>query len=597
MCKVLSILVLNLLLALTNAAYNVTLLKSVLSLISTREPWINTPIFVGHNTQRGDLNDLIIWLHRTMEVTSLTMNSLLQPEHLRPLGHFKVTKYNGIALFFCHDRQDIMWLTLDRNLRKLRRIRLIIILRTQRSGAQGAIKSIFNVLWQYQFLNVLVLHRDQLYSYSPYPALRFFKLDIHTEPLFPRAARNFHGYVVSTPAENDIPRVFHVPDPLTKSRKVLGYAYRTFVEYLDHYNASLRLTNPDENLDPTTSVNMNHIVQLIIDGQLEISLHPYVFTPPTATKSYPLLIYPNCLIVPMRNEIPRHMYLLRPFQLYSWYILLFAVFYITGILYWISPKLNKSSWVQRLGLNFLDAISKILFISPPITIYRPTWRHFIIFLLLSVLGFMSTSWYNIELDSFFTTIVVGEQVNSMDQLVKQQQRVLVKEYEINTFLRHVEPRLVEKVSRLLVPVNASEQVFALLSFNRSFAYPFTEERWQFFAMQQQYAFKPIFRFSAACLGSPHIGYPMRVDSHLETSLNHFILNIQETGLLNHWVVSDFNDAMRAGYVRFVDNVLGYQDIDVDTLRLGWCVLGIGWILSALVFSCEYWHLYPWRFIV
>ncbi|XP_039480278.1 uncharacterized protein LOC120444583 [Drosophila santomea] len=594
MCNVLTILVFILSLPLTGASYNMTLLKSILSLISTREPWINTPIFVGHHTQRGDFNDLIIWLHQTMGVTSLTVNSFLQPENLRPLGHFKVTRYNAIALFFCHDRQDILWLTLDAHLRKLHRIRLIIILRSQRSGSQRAIKAIFNTLWQYQFLNVLVLHRDQLYSYTPYPTLRFFKLDNHSETLFPPAARNFQGYVLSTPAENDIPRVFHVRDPSTKRKKVLGYAYRTFVEYLDHYNASLRLTNPDENLDPTTSVNMNRILQLIIDGQLEISLHPYVFTPPTAAKSYPLLIYPNCLIVPMRNEIPRHMYLLRPFQLYSWYILLFALIYITGILYWISPKLDKITWAQRLGLNFLDAISKILFISSPTTIYGPTWRHIIIFLQLSVLGFISTNWYNIELDSFFTTIVVGEQVNSMDQLVHQQQKVLVKEYEFNTLLRHVEPRLVDKVSRLLVAVNASEQVSALLSFNRSFAYPFTEERWQFFAMQQQYAFKPIFRFSSACLGSPHIGYPMRADSHLEPSLNYFILRIQETGLLNHWLVSDFNDAMRAGYVRFLDNVLGYQDIDVDTLRLGWCILGIGWMLSALVFSCEYWHLYLWR---
>ncbi|EDV55940.1 uncharacterized protein LOC6549031 [Drosophila erecta] len=595
MCKVLTILVLVLLLTLTSDAYNVTLLKSLLSLIANREPWINTPIFVGHHTQSGNLNDLIIWLHQTMGVTSLTMNSFLQAEHLRPLGNFKVTRNNAIVLFFCYDRQDVLWLTLDRNLRQLRRIRLIIILRSQRSGSQKAIKSIFNTLWQYQFLNVLVLHRDQLYSYTPYPALSFFKLDIYSEPLFPPAARNFQGYVVSTPAENDIPRVFHVHDASTKSRKVLGYAYRTFVEYINHYNASLRLTNPDEDLDPTTSVNMNRIVQLIIDGQLEISLHPYVFTPPTAAKSYPLMIYPNCLIVPMRNEIPRHMYLLRPFQLYSWYLLLFAVIYITGVLYWISPKLDKRTRTQRLGLHFLDAISKILFISSPTTIHRPTWRHIIIFLQLCILGFISTSWYNIELDSFFTTIVVGEQVNSMDQLVRQQQKVLVKEYEFNTLLRHVEPRLVDKVSRLLVAVNASEQVSALLSFNRSFAYPFTEERWQFFAMQQQYAFKPIFRFSSACLGSPHIGYPMRVDSHLESSLNHFILMIQDTGLLNHWVVSDFNDAMRAGYVRFLDNVLGYQGIDVDTLRLGWCVLGIGWMLSALVFSCEYWHIYPWRF--
>lgn len=65
----------------------------------------------------------------------------------------------------------------------------------------------------------------------------------------------------------------------------------------------------------------------------------------------------------------------------------------------------------------------------------------------------------------------------------------------------------------------------------------------------------------------------------------FIMKIQDAGLLHHWLVSDFNDAMRAGYVRLLDNVLGFQAIDVNTL--GWWVLGFGWLLSALVFACEY----------
>ncbi|XP_017061942.1 uncharacterized protein LOC108101893 [Drosophila ficusphila] len=591
MCKV-WLLYLLLIPELTKSDYNVTFLKGVLRVISSRDQWTITPIFIGHNTNQYQLNDLVIWLHETMGVTTVTTNSFIKPEELRPLGHINVTRHNAISLVFCPERQDLVWFTLDSGLRKLRRTRVIIMLRSQRSGSYRAMYAIFKTLWHYQFLKVLVLHKNQIYSYTPYPSVKFFKLNIDSNPLFPLETRNFQGYVVSTPAENDIPRVFHIQDASTGHPQMRGYAYRAFVEYLDHHNASLQLTNPEQNLDPTTSVNMIRILQLIIDGYLEISLHPYVSTPANAVKSYPLLIYPNCLIVPVRNEIPRHMYLLRPFHLYNWYILLVGVVYISAALYWMSSKTEETSWEQRLGLSFLDAVTKILFISSPIRTYRPTYRHFIVFFLLSILGFITTSWYNIQLDSFFTALVVGEQVNSMEQLVEQQQKVLVKEYEINTLLRHVEPHLVDQVAPLLVSVNASEQVFALLSFNRSFAYPFTEERWQFFAMQQQYAFKPIFRFSSACLGSPQIGYPMRIDSHLEPSLNRFTMKIQDAGLLTHWLVSDFNDALRAGYVRLLDNVLGYQDINVNTLRLAWFVLGIGWLLSALVFTCEHWH--PWQ---
>jgi len=208
---------------------------------------------------------------------------------------------------------------------------------------------------------------------------------------------------------------------------------------------------------------------------------------------------------------------------------------------------------------------------------------------LTILGFVVTNLYSIQLSSFFTTLVVGEQVDSMEQLIQQQQKVLVKQYEFSTFLRHVEPHLVDGVARLLVGANASEQVSALLAFNRSYAYPFTLERWEFFSLQQQYAFKPIFRFSSACLGSPIIGYPMRSNCHLQWSLNKFILRIQAAGLLQHWFVSDFNDALSAGYVRLLDNVLGFHSLDIDSLRLGWAVLGCGWLLSAIIFLCERWR--------
>ncbi|XP_017108400.2 uncharacterized protein Ir51b [Drosophila bipectinata] len=597
MSKVLNIVYLLLVPVLVMGRHNMSLVKSVLSVMFTQKQWTNTPIFVGHTTKNNDLISFIMWLQQELEITTLTVDSYNPPEEYAPLGNLNVTADNSVSVFFCHGSQDIVWFNIDKCLHRLRRSRLIVVLRSQRSGSRKAIFNIFKRLWQLQFLNVLVLHKDQIYSYSPYPTVHFFRMDIETNPLFSPPAQNFQGYVVSTPVENDIPRVFMVRDHSTGRRRIRGYAYRTFVEYLHRHNASLHVTNPDADLSPTSNVNMSRIVQLIMDDQLEISVHPYVNTPKDwGDKSYPLVVSPNCLIVPVRNEIPRHMYLLRPFDASCWYSLLGALLFITGALYCLSPSRKRHHWSLELSSSFLDAVSRLLFICSPIKTYRPSIRYFVVCLQLAVLGFVITSWYNIELDSFLTALVVGEQVNSIEQLVQQQQKVLVKEYETAIILRHVEACMVEKVALLLVGVDASEQVSALLSFNRSYAYPFTEERWTFFAMQQQYAYKPIFRFSTACLGSPLIGYPMRSNCHLEYTLNLFIMKIQDSGLLSHWLISDFNDAMRAGYVTLLDNVLGFQAIDLDTLRLAWFVLGFGWTVSSLVFSCEYYHFYPWRIL-
>ncbi|KAH8401726.1 hypothetical protein KR009_007557 [Drosophila setifemur] len=572
--------------------HNMTMVRSVLTVIARRENWTNTPIFRGANTNTDDLNNLMIWLQRKMEVTCHTVDTSTSPDKQQPLGKYNIVADNAICLLFCRNTQEIIWYNLNKGLRKLRRIRLIVVLPMDRNATYGSMMDVFKRLWHFQFLNVLVLHKDQIYSYTPYPVVRFYKLDINADPLFPPEAKDFRGYVVSTPAENDIPRVFFVQDQRTGGRRIRGYGYRTFVEYLQRHNASLHVSNPHQYHGPTSSVDMGRMIQQIQEGQLEISLHPYVDVPENiGDHSYPLLVASNCLIVPVRNEIPRHEYLLLPLHRWSWLLLLGSVIYISGVLYWIQPGIARDSWDQRLGYNLVDGISRVLYICSPARIYRPSLRYFVVSLQLTILGFVVTNLYSIQLGSFFTAMVVGEQVDSMEQLIEQQQKVLVKHYEVSTFLRHVEPHLVDGVARLLVGADSSEQVSALLSFNRSYAYPFTLERWEFFSLQQQYAFKPIFRFSSACLGSPIIGYPMRSDCHLQGSLNMFIMRIQAAGLLQHWFVSDFNDALRSGFVRLLDNVLGFHALDLDALRLGWAVLGCGWFLAALVFICERWRFY------
>ncbi|XP_017001921.2 uncharacterized protein [Drosophila takahashii] len=579
-------------LQLIRGGHNMTLVKSVLTALRGRENWKNTPIFLGANTNSYDLNGLMIWLQLTMEVTCHTVDTAIPAHKQHPLGYYNINADNSVSLLFCQSTQELIWFNADKGLRRLHSIRLIVVLPTKRSASYNAIMGIFRRLWHFQFINVLVLHRDQIYSYTPYPVIRFFKLDLQSDPLFPPSTTDFQGYVVSTPVENDVPRVFFVRDQKTGSKQIRGFGYRTFVEYLHRHNASLHVSNPQQDHATNSSVNMGRMMQHIMDGQLEISLHPYVDVPETmGDHSYPLLVATNCLIVPVRNEISRHMYLLLPLNQWSWILLLGSVIYISGVLYWIQPGLDHRSWDQRIGFNILDSISRIIYICSPSRVYRPSLRYILVSLQLTVLGFVVTNLYSIQLSSFFTTLVVGEQVDSMEQLIQQQQKVLVKHYEVSTLLRHVEPHLVDGVARLLVGVNASEQVSALLGFNRSYAYPFTLERWEFFSLQQQYAFKPIFRFSSACLGSPIIGYPMRSNCHLQSSLNIFIMRIQAAGLLQHWFVSDFNDAMRAGYVRLLDNVLGFHSLDIDSLRLGWATLGCGWLLSAIIFLCERWRFY------
>lgn len=560
--------------------HNMSFVQEVLQRAAIEERWTNTPIFLSHQLQLTALDELIAWLHSNLSVASYVFDGTkgTRPDRFNPLRNH--IKDDALSVLFCHSSDERIWWHMNERLRKLRQTRLIVYALSDSTS----VHRIFNKLWSLQFLRALVLHKQRIYAYTPYPKVRYYELHSKSDRLFAQAQpRDLQGYVVSTPAENDLPRVFHVQDQRTGEQLIRGFGYRIFAEFLRRHNAQLHISNAGQSLDIGSSVDMSRINQMIGDQRLEISMHPYVgIDRKLGILSYPLTIALNCLIVPVRNEIPRYMYLLRPFHWSSWLLLLAAVLYISLALYWLRPNLHASA-----GLSLLEAVCQLLFLGTPTRIYGPTWRYFLVALQLSVLGFVVTNWYSNQLSSFLTATLVGEQVDTFEQLIAQQQRILTKHHEIPMLLQQVPPNLVESVSRLVVGAEAGEQVRALLSFNTSYSYPFTVERWEFFALQQQYAQKPIYRYSSVCLGAPIIGFPMRLDSHLEIPLKHFIMWVQSTGLYSHWLVSDFTDALRAGYVRLIDNSDYFKALNLDTLRLAWYILLCGWLLSAVVFALEY----------
>lgn len=560
--------------------HNLSFVQEVLQRAAIEERWTNTPIFLSHQLQLTALDELIAWLHSNLSVASYVFDGTkgTRPDRFNPLRNH--IKDDALSMLFCHSSDERIWWHMNERLRKLRQTRLIVYALSDFTS----VHRIFNKLWSLQFLRALVLHKQRIYAYTPYPKVRYYELHSNSDRLFAQAQpRDLQGYVVSTPAENDLPRVFHVQDQRTGEQLIRGFGYRIFAEFLRRHNAQLHISNAGQALDIGSSVDMSRINQMIGDQQLEISMHPYVgIDRKLGILSYPLTIAQNCLIVPVRNEIPRYMYLLRPFHWSSWLLLLAAVLYISLALYWLRPNLHASA-----GLSLLEAVCQLLFLGTPTRIYGPTWRYFLVALQLSVLGFVVTNWYSNQLSSFLTATLVGEQVDTFEQLIAQQQRILTKHHEIPMLLQQVPPNLVEPVSRLVVGAEAGEQVRALLSFNTSYSYPFTVERWEFFALQQQYAQKPIYRYSSVCLGAPIIGFPMRLDSHLEIPLKHFIMWVQSTGLYSHWLVSDFTDALRAGYVRLIDNSDYFKALNLDTLRLAWYILLCGWLLSAVVSALEY----------
>ncbi|XP_011180210.2 uncharacterized protein LOC105210766 [Zeugodacus cucurbitae] len=489
-----------------------------------------------------------------------------------------------LSVVLCATAEDRIWHVVDQRLRKLRRTKVIVV-STSTSLMPVAM---FTKLWQLQFLHVVLLYNNTVFRYTPFPQLHVYKVHNHSADLFPPAATDLQGYTLATPAENDLPRIFFVREERDNATKIRGFAYQIFVNFVRRMNMTLRISNPNQVHDITRSVNMSTIVQQIAKQQLEMSMHPYTsIGEHQGIMSYPIFKLECCLIVPVQNEIPRCLYPVRPLTLGSWLVIFAAVVYISLTLAWTSPCVPPDApFLTKLSRTFLESIAQVVFLPSTYPSHQPSLRYLLVYLQLALFGFLLTSWYNNLLSSFFTTILVGAQLDTFESLIDAQLPILTKFHEIDMVLEQVPPELVSKVKKLIVGSNSSVQMAHLLNFNSSYAYPVTEERWSFLSLQEQYANKPLNRFSKICLGSPCISYPMRLDSHLEEHLTRFILDVQMAGLDFYWLTSDFKDALKAGYVKLVNNVFPFKALDLYTLTAAWVLLIGGLSIASLVFLLE-----------
>ncbi|CAD7011913.1 unnamed protein product [Ceratitis capitata] len=488
---------------------------------------------------------------------------------------------DALSVVLCAASTDRIWRVVDQRLRKLRQIKMIVVPTSRACTLQ--LTAVFAKLWQLQFLHVVLLCNSTIYRYTPFPHLRVNQVANRSADLFPPASTDLQGYTISTPAENDLPRIFFVRPQPGKQYNIRGFAFHIFTNFLRRLNMTLRISNPQQVHDITSSVDTSKIVHQIASQELEISMHPYTsIGEQQGIMSYPIFKLECCLIVPVQNEIPRCFYPIRPLKLGSWLVIFGAVVYISVALAWTSPCVREDApFLTKLSRTFLESIAQVVFLPSTYQSHQPSLRYLLVYLQLALFGFLLTSWYNNLLGSFFTTILVGEQLDTFESLIAAQLPILTKFHEIDMVLEQVPPELVPKVRKLIVGSNSSVQMAHLLKFNNSYAYPVTEERWSFLSLQEQYSNKPINRFSKICLGSPCIGFPMRLDSHLEPHLTHFILDVQMAGLDFYWLTSDFKDALKAGYVKLVNNVLPFKALDLYTLYVAWCLLIAGLKLCAL----------------
>lgn len=282
--------------------------------------------------------------------------------------------------------------------------------------------------WKRQFINTIIIYgqnETKIRTFKPYPSMH----DIHitknesVDNFFIENIKDFEGYELKVPIKNDIPRILLNGDE--NSTDLSGLIGKVFVEFLAHNNISLKNT-ASEMKSKSKSIDMVEIFDKFLNDDLEISVHIYTLLETKAeggekavvTLSYPVEIIKWCLMVPMKNEIPKSLYIVFPFQIGVWMTVFGSVLYVSVVF-----KLFGCLHASRQNIdNFLILTTAIAFVfningfmKVP---HNPSVMMFGIFGMLFAFGFIITNMYMAYLSSFLTVTVFGKQINSLETPMK-----------------------------------------------------------------------------------------------------------------------------------------------------------------------------------
>ncbi|KAM7342392.1 uncharacterized protein ACRADG_009836 [Cochliomyia hominivorax] len=444
------------------------------------------------------------------------------------------------------------------------------------------IRFIYEWSWRKQFLNtMLITIHNNIYLYDPFPKGTVVnKTDNWTiEDFILPDKLNIKGREIKTPIRFDLPRVFclrRFPNKgrITRLTGSSGKLLEAFITYINGtFNDSLIHEQEFEPYDVTT------FMKQVETKQLEISVHSYTsMMNSTVGTSYPIGINDWCIMVPFRNSSPEHMYLERSFHRNSWFLLCFAVLYITmGI--WLCSPLQQ----HDLSLSFLQSICSLLLIAPLKVITLPIARLRFLFVLLFVVGFCITNMYLSKMASYLTASSDQDQIDTEQDIVEANLNIMMLHDEYNMMLRK---NYTNAFLDLIVPV--SKQILSKHrdALNTSYGYTVSSDRWVFLNKQQDYLKKPLFRLTSMCIGPYYHVFPLQKDSYLMQPLKDFILAVQQTGYMFFWENEAFDDALFLGYVQMFKIDYNFTPLSIDFFRSLCYVWWLGLTLATLTFVLE-----------
>ncbi|XP_016993878.2 uncharacterized protein Ir62a [Drosophila takahashii] len=408
--------------------------------------------------------------------------------------------------------------------------------------SQEELEHFFQLLWKLQFRSALVVvAAEKFYQMDPYPDVRVIRMrslsSYDPHHLFPPAnRRNFWGYRIRMPVQQDVPNTFWYRNLKTKAWELEGLGGILISQLMKHLNVTMDLFRFE--INGSNVMNMGALMDLIAEGKVELSPHLYDTLHPNneVDYSYPTQVAPRCFMIPLDNEISRSLYVFLPFSFPLWLCLLFTLLLVQFV--YVRRLMPDGQLWGILGVPGAGG--------SPRCRKRKSGRGLCTFLILSGIFTLVQS-YSTKLTSFLTVTLTRKPASSLEELFQLPYSILVLPSDVEAIvasLGHAD-QFARKFSFTMIE-DFDEKRIAM---DPEYIYPISNIRWRFFDLQQRFLRKKRFYFSRICHGSYPYQYQLTVDSHLKDAMHRFLLHVQQGGLQDLWLETCYRKAHRMGYLK------------------------------------------------
>jgi len=359
---------------------------------------------------------------------------------------------------------------------------------------------------------------------------------LDSTPVFIEQFRNMYGKPIRAVADLLSPRSMLYMDPKTGDMKITGYVANLVNTFAERVNATLELDVLAKKFIVKQIFNMIDNEQLDIGISLESSFRMKFIE----ISSYPYILTSYCLMVQVPAKLPYNLVyamIIDPIVLG----IIFVVFLLLSILLIYSQKM---SWQDLSLANILlndKSLRGLLGQSFPFPL-NASKKLRLIFTILCFASIMLTTMYEAYLQSFFTDPPSEPHIRSFKDIGKLRHKTIITAIEANVLISTNNTQFLDIPKKhLCIYENWRDWLAMRDTFNLSYNYLVTEDRWSSYAEQQKLFKTPLFYYSNDLCFSRMIFLSIPLRRHLPYRhlFDEHMMRQQEFGLVNYWKSHSF----------------------------------------------------------